>query len=190
MRVSPRVPFILTAFIAAMLATQLMPAHSECLSSAEAVWKAHPGSHATWRLHLPGHEGEKCWFGTSKSKVTGADDSRGADREIRPVGATGAPLPRPRSQDALADTNRAPMTGADDSKDVPLEIIPVGVMAAPSLPPRSQDTLTSTDRAPLRAFAKPPSTGDAASVLMIWGTPMRIDATWEDLFAGRERRAE
>jgi hypothetical protein len=31
--------------------------------------------------------------------------------------------------------------------------------------------------------------GEARSIL-IWGAPMRIDATWEDLFTGRERRAE
>jgi hypothetical protein len=48
--------------IAAMLAALSVPACSECLPSAEAVWAAHHGSHATWRLRLPGHGGEKCWF--------------------------------------------------------------------------------------------------------------------------------
>jgi hypothetical protein len=58
MRVSPYVPLILTA-----LAAMASAAHTtECLSSASAVWAAHPGSHATWRLRLPGHEGKKCWF--------------------------------------------------------------------------------------------------------------------------------
>jgi hypothetical protein len=37
-------------------------ARAECLSSAGAVWNAHPGSHATWRLQLAGHQGTKCWF--------------------------------------------------------------------------------------------------------------------------------
>jgi len=41
----------------------------ECLSSASAVWSAHPGSHATWRLRLPGHEGEKCWFTKSSTNL-------------------------------------------------------------------------------------------------------------------------
>jgi len=38
-------------------------------------------------------------------------------------------------------------------------------------------------------FVEPASAGEAKSMLM-WGAPMRIDATWEELFAGRERRAE
>src|SRR5258707_9162613 len=48
--------------VAAMLVALSVPAHSECLPSAEAVWNVHPGSHATWRVQLPGHEGTKCWF--------------------------------------------------------------------------------------------------------------------------------
>jgi len=48
--------------IAAVLAALSAPARSECLPSAEAVWTAHPRSHATWRMQLPGHEGTKCWF--------------------------------------------------------------------------------------------------------------------------------
>jgi hypothetical protein len=34
---------------------------------------AHPGSHATWRLRLPGHQGTKCWFARA-SIQPGADD--------------------------------------------------------------------------------------------------------------------
>src|SRR5215470_19656417 len=113
MRVSSRVPLILTASIAMASAAHA----TECLSSASAVWAAHPRSHATWRLQLPGHIGEKCWFAASKSKVTGADDSRDADREISPVGVRGAPLPRSRLQDTVADTKRAPVAGVDASKD-------------------------------------------------------------------------
>ena len=62
-------------------------------------------------------------------------------------------------------------------------------MAIPRPRPRSQDTLAETERAPLPPSAKPASTDEGRSIL-IWGTPMRIDATWEELFAGRERRAE
>jgi hypothetical protein len=59
MRISPRVPLIiLTALVAMASAAQT----TECLTSASAVWVAHPGSHATWRLRLPWHIGEKCWF--------------------------------------------------------------------------------------------------------------------------------
>jgi hypothetical protein len=48
--------------VAAILAALSVPARSECLLSADAVWSAHPGSHATWRMQLPGHQGTKCWF--------------------------------------------------------------------------------------------------------------------------------
>jgi hypothetical protein len=106
MRVSPQIPFILILIITAFIAIASSTHAMECLSSASAVWAAHPGSHATWRLQLP------------------------------------------RSQDTLADTERAPLP-----------------------------------------FVEPASAGEAKSILM-WGAPMRIDATWEELFAGRERRAE
>ena len=146
MRVSLRVLLILTAFIAMASAAHA----TECLSSASAVWAAHPRSHATWRLRLPGHEGEKCWFTSpSESKVKHADVSRGAAHEITTVSAKFVPVPRPRSQDTLADTERTPLPG----------------------------------------FAKPISAGEATSILM-WGSPMQIDATWEDIFAKRERSTE
>ncbi len=146
MRVFSRVPLVLTAFIGMAPAADA----TECLSSASAVWAAHPGSHATWRLRLPGHEGEKCWFASSsESKVKHADTSRDADHEIKPVSATPVPLPRARSQDTLADT----------------------------------------ERGPLPVVTTPTSPGEARSILM-WGKPMGLDSTWEDVFAGRERRAE
>ena len=139
-----RVPLVLTVFIATA-----STAHAECLSSAEAVWAAHPGPHAMWRLRLPGHIGEKCWYAASKSTAMQTDAPREVGDEIAPVSAITIPRPRPRLQDTLAETERAP------------------------LPP----------------LAKPASAGEARSILM-WGAPMRIDATWEGLFAGRERRAE
>jgi hypothetical protein len=137
-----RVPLVLAVFIATA-----STAHAECLSSAEAVWAAHPGSHAMWRLRLPGHIGEKCWYAASKSTAMQTDAPREVGDEIAPVSAINIPRPRPRLQDTLAETE------------------------------------------PLPAFAKPASVGEARSIL-IWGAPMRIDATWEELFAGRERRAE
>ena len=139
-----RVPLVLTVFIATV-----STAHAECLSSAEAVWAAHPGSHAMWRLRLPGHIGEKCWYAASKSTAMQTDAPREVGDEIAPVSAITIPRPRPRLQDTLAET----------------------------------------ERAPLPASAKPTSAGGARSILM-WGAPMRIDATWDELFAGRERRAE
>jgi hypothetical protein len=77
----------------------------------------------------------------------------------------------------------------DAPKDVDDEIAPVSAIAIPRPRPRLQDTMAETERAPAPASAKPASTGEARSIL-IWGTPMRIDPTWEELFAGRERRAE
>ena len=120
-----KLPLILTAFIA-MAST----AHAECLSSASAVWNAHPGSHATWRLRLPGHEGEKCWFAAH------AGASRDAAHEIMPPSATAVPLPRPRSLDTLAADERGPLpavatpTSAGEARSIliwgkPLELDPM-----------------------------------------------------------------
>ena len=139
-----RVPLVLAVFIATA-----STAHAECLSSAEAVWAAHPGSYAMWRLRMPGHIGEKCWYAPSESKEMQTDAPRNVGSEIAPVSAITIPRPRPRLQDTLAETERAP-------------------------PPAS---------------AKPASTGEARSIL-IWGTPIRIDPTWDELFTRRERRAE
>jgi len=139
-----RVPLVLAVFIATA-----STAHAECLSSAEAVWAAHPGSHAMWRLRMPGHIGEKCWYAPSKSEEMQTDARRDVGDEIAAVGTIAVPRPRPRLQDTLAET----------------------------------------EHAPLPASEKPSSAGEARSILM-WGAPMRIDATWEELFAGRERRAE
>jgi hypothetical protein len=55
--------------IAAILAALSVPARSECLSSASAVWAAHPGSHATWRRWLPGHLGDKCWYAKNSTNL-------------------------------------------------------------------------------------------------------------------------
>jgi hypothetical protein len=180
MRVPQRVPLILTSFIA--IASS---ADAECLSSAESVLAAHHGSHAVWTRRLPGHIGDKCWFASSaETKVIHADDDA---RQIRPLSAEGAPLPRPRSQDTATATEHAPVTGADDSRDASREIEPVSVMASPPLPP-SQETLSATERAP-PAAAKSDSTGGARSIL-IWGRPMGLDAAWEEIFTRRARAAE
>jgi hypothetical protein len=147
MHVSPRIRFILilTAFIAIASAAHA----TECLSSASAVWAAHPGSHATWRLRLPGHEGQKCWFASSsRGNGAHADASEDGAHEIPTVSAKSVPIPRPRSQDTLDDTERAPLS-----------------------------------------FVEPASAGKAKSILM-WGAPMRIDPTWEEIFERRERRFE
>src|SRR5258705_13473162 len=55
--------------IAAILAALSLPARSECLSSASAVWAVHPGSHPNWRLRLPGHVGEKCWYAKNSTNL-------------------------------------------------------------------------------------------------------------------------
>jgi hypothetical protein len=139
-----RVPVVLAVFI-----TTTSTAHAECLSSAEAVWAAHPKSHAMWRLRMPGHIGEKCWYAPSESEEMQTVVPRNVGSEIAHVSAIAVPRPRPQLQDTLAET----------------------------------------ERAPLPASAKPASTGEAKSIL-IWGTPMRIDATWDELFAARDRRVE
>jgi len=93
-----------------MVPGRVLGFHAECLSTANAVWAAHPGSHATWRLRLPGHEGTKCWFASSRErKGSDADASTDAAHKIRAVSAMAIPPPRPRSQDTLAETERAPL---------------------------------------------------------------------------------
>src|SRR5258707_2884240 len=77
-----------------MLVALSVPARSECLPSAEAVWNAHPGSHATWRLQLPGHEGTKCWLANS---------------------STNLPAPRVR-QDRAVDSPRGTVDGEADRR--------------------------------------------------------------------------
>lgn len=180
-----RVPLILTAFIAIVSS-----ADAECLSSAESVLAAHHGSHAVWTRRLPGHVGEKCWFASSaETKVIHADDSRDDARQIRPVSVEEAPLPRPRSQDTTTATERAPVTGADGSRDDARQIEAMGVTVPPPLPP-SQETLSVTGHAPPTASAKPDSTTGGAKSILIWGRPMGLDATWEEIFTRRERAAE
>src|SRR5260370_22358846 len=55
--------------VAAILAALSLPARSECLSSASAVWAVHPGSHPNWRLRLPGHVSEKCWYAKNSTNL-------------------------------------------------------------------------------------------------------------------------
>ena len=59
---------------------------------------------------MPGHEGTKCWFASSRErKGSDADASTDAAHKIRAVSAMAIPPPRPRSQDTLAETERAPL---------------------------------------------------------------------------------
>jgi hypothetical protein len=135
--------------IAAMLAALSVPARSECLRSAEAVWSAHPGSHATWRMRLPGHEGTKCWFARGSTNLQAPRIRQERDVEPRTDGQT----KRPSGQTSATDR--------PDERPVRAE---------------SQDTLPSHKREP--------------SSILIWGKPMRIDPTFEEIFDRRERGAE
>jgi hypothetical protein len=106
-----RIPLVLTVFIATA-----STAHAECLSSAEAVWAAHPGSHAMWRLRMPGHIGEKCWYAPSESKEMQTDAPRNVVFETAPVSATAVPRPRPQLQDTLTETERPPLPARFDGR--------------------------------------------------------------------------
>ena len=75
----------------------------------------------------------------------------------------------------------------DAQRNVGSETAPVSVIAVPR--PRPQNGTADSEREPLPIFVKPASAGEPRSIL-IWGVPMRIDATWDELFAARERRAE
>jgi hypothetical protein len=104
--------------IAAMLVALSVTARSECLGSMREVWRSHPGSHATWRLRLPGHEGEKCWFARGSTNQQApriqrvVDSPRGTDAAPPTDGqvnasATAGP---DESQRALAPVKRAPLS--------------------------------------------------------------------------------
>ena len=184
MRVPQRVPLILTVSIAIASSAQ-----AECPSSAESVLAAHPGSRAVWTRRLPGHVGEKCWFATSaEAKVIQPDDSRDDARQFGPV-RTEPPLPRPRSRDTMTATEHAPVTGADSSKDASGKIEPKSLTASPPLPP-SEETPRVIEHAPPLASAKPNSTTGGTKSLLLWGRPMGLDASWEEIFTRLERAAE
>lgn len=120
--------------------TMMSTAHAECLSSAGAVWNAHPGSHATWRLRLAGHEGTKCWFARGPKIVQAP--------RIRQVEDS----PRARASERRTDGHESPARLESE------QISPSGERGPPSI--------------------------------LLWGTPLRIDPTWEDLFEQRARGAE
>jgi hypothetical protein len=154
MRVSPYVFLILTAFVAMASAAHT----TECLSSASAVWAAHPGSHATWRLRLPGHEGTKCWFARGSTGLQALRDRRVADS--------------PSSRGAVyGEADRRTVGQIASSQVTALAVDAPGESPAGST---SQDTLATTERGPL-------------SILVWAGRPMHIDSSWEEVFAGRER---
>jgi hypothetical protein len=153
MRVS-RVLLVLTAFIAMASAADA----TECLSSAGAVWAAHPGSHATWRLRLPGHEGTKCWFARGSTDLSAPRVGQVADSPRREVYEEA-------DRRTVGLTIRASSHTKASAVDAP------GERPARST---SQDTLVPIERGPL-------------SILVWAGRPMHIDSTWEDVFAARER---
>jgi hypothetical protein len=127
MRVSPYVPPILTAFMAMASAA---PA-TECLSSASAVWAAHPGSHATWRLRLPGHEGTKCWFVRGSRDLSAPHVRQVADA---PRGAVYEQADRRISEPTILASGQAEASAVD---------------APGESTATSQDTVRSTERGPL-----------------------------------------
>jgi hypothetical protein len=154
MRVSLYVPLILTALISMASAAHT----TECLSSASAVWAAHPGSHATWRLRLPGHEGTKCWFARGSRDLSAPRVRQVTDSPRRAVYEEA-------DRRTLEPTIRASSQVKGSAVDA------LGKSTARSA---SQDTLLPIERGPV-------------SILVWAGRPMHIDSTWEDVFAARER---
>ncbi len=148
--------------LAVFIATASSAHAAECLSSASAVWNLHPGSHATWRLRLPGHEGTKCWFAKS---------------------AMNLPALRIRQDRAADSPRRAVYREADRRTDGQTKPASTQVKASPVDRPdeslarsKSKETLAPTERGPLS--------------ILIWGRQMQLDATWEEMFARRERGAK
>ena len=145
-----RLALILTAAAFVAVAST---AHAECLSSASAVWSANPGSHATWRLRLPGHEGTKCWFANSSTNLS---------------------APRVR-QDGVVDSRRGTEAAPRTDGLSPTKGSAADGDESPARS-KSQETLAPSERGPLS--------------ILIWGRPVQIDATWDEIFARRERSAK
>jgi hypothetical protein len=99
--------------VAASLAALSVPARSECLPSAEAVWSAHPGSHATWRLRLPGHVGEKCWYAKNSTNLSAPRIQQVVDS---PRGTDAAPRADGQAKTASGSAN---VSAADQSNETP-----------------------------------------------------------------------
>jgi len=64
----------------------------ECLNSANEIWKAYPGSWATWSLRVVGHEGSKCWHVGNRREV-----KRTKKIKLPPLPTLDVPRERPRS---------------------------------------------------------------------------------------------
>src|SRR5260370_21829714 len=103
----------------AMLAALSVPARSECLPSADAVWNAHPASHATWRLRLPGHEGAKCWFarGSTNRHTPSVREGPVADSPRGVVRASAADRPDERPAPSASPESAPPHTREASSRD-------------------------------------------------------------------------
>ena len=97
---------------------------AECLRSAQAVWDAHDGAHATWSMR---HD-KKCWFTRTERKVMpnerraggrSGTGSRGSN-DTRAEAAGGIPLPRPAMRNGPAE---APATAAVWSSPTPRGLV-------------------------------------------------------------------
>jgi hypothetical protein len=144
--------------IATFVAALSVPALSECLSSANAVWAAQPGSYPKWRLRLPGHVGEKCWYAKNSTNL------RAPQVQER------------RVQDSPSRTESDVRPG-DQTKRVSSE-----VKASAADQPDETARSESQETSPLQQ--------SRSTSILIWGRPMGLDATWQEMFARRERRAE
>src|SRR5260370_28072996 len=91
------------------------------------------------------------------------------------------------ARSAGTHASKSPAMQTDVPRDAGYEIGPLSAIAVPRPRPRSQNGPTDSESEPLPAFAKPASVGEARSILIL-GAPMRIDATWDELFAALARR--
>jgi hypothetical protein len=144
--------------IATFVAVLSVPARSECLSSARAVWAEHPGSHPKWRLRLPGHVGAKCWYAKN---------------------STNLPAPQVQEKRVQDSARRAEpdARGEGRAKQVSSEV------KAPTADQPNETARSESHE------ASPPQQRGPTSIL-IWGKPMGLDATWQEIFARRQRRTE
>jgi len=143
-----------------LLVLHLVRADAECLPSSQAVWDAHPRSHATWNLV----DGRECWrvgYGKRREVVHHEQRLRSNTARLPP----NDPRPRPAPATAGAVTNSASPG-----------------LTATYEPGRSRDSETQVTGLP--AAPLPEETlGMMAFSSMVW-TDWAQD--WEDLFAARE----
>jgi hypothetical protein len=127
--------------VAALCASFVVVQASPCLPSAEAVRQDYPGAWPSWTMRTRGHEGEKCWYPSTRATAhdhpndiapNDTIEARRSTAEGRAHSGGGSPASLavlngantigslPNAESSFAERFAAVTTG--DSRDLPLVI--------------------------------------------------------------------